>query len=494
MAITRTLGGALAALALGMTTAVTPQAPARAERTTSQVRPLTWAECGDGMECAKLTVPIDWKRPGGRKTLVDLARMRASDPARRLGSLVVNTGGGATIQSVRSMPAVVSELTTWFDVVLIDPRGMGDRGSSSLVECATPPPDLTGLILRPGKEGWRAHARANAAYDASCREAAGAAYAGLTSWQVAHDLEALRRALGEQRLRYLGNSYGTVYGQAYLELFPATVGRMVLDGVADHTRTSLERWLLDNALTEERQLGRFRDWCAAGCALGERDAIGVFDELLVRARRAPLPAGGGMVGEREFLVAVREGLAPPRWPALAVALREAADGDATGLARLLPRPFDGPGYTSGAMLCHDFMPRVPGYRDFLAVESRLRAAAPRIGWIQGRYQLARCLGMGKGPSYPPHPLRVEGVPPVLISIGDTDDNTPNLAAEHMAAQLPGARVVRHGDGHAAYLMQGASGLGVTCLRRHVHDYLTAGALPPPGARCPGDLVARIPRG
>jgi pimeloyl-ACP methyl ester carboxylesterase len=392
------------------------------------------------------------------------------------------------------MPAVVSELATWFDVVLIDPRGMGDRDSASLVECATPPPGLTGLILRPGERDWRAHARANAAYDASCREAAGAAYAGLTSWQVAHDLEALRAALGEPKLRYLGNSYGTVYGQAYLELFPARAGRMVLDGVADHTRASLERWLLDNALTEERQLGRFRDWCEAGCALGGDDAIEVFDDLLARARRAPLPAGGLTVDERAFLVAVRAGLTPPVWPALAAALREAADGDATALARLLPPAPEGPGYTSGPLLCHDFMPRVPGYRDFLAIETRLRAAAPRIGWIQGRYQIARCLGMGEGPSYPPHPLRAKGVPPVLISIGDTDDNTPNLAAEHMAAQLPGARVVRHGDGHAAYLMQSASGLGATCLRRYVHDYLTAGTLPPDGARCPGDLVARIPRG
>ena len=130
---------------------------------------------------------------------------------------------------------------------------MGDRGSASLVRCEAPPPGLTGLILRPGKKDWHAHARANAAYDASCREAMGAAYAGLTSWQVAHDLEALRAALGEPKLRYFGNSYGTVYGQAYLESFPTKVGRMVLDGVADHTRASLERWLLDNALTEERR-------------------------------------------------------------------------------------------------------------------------------------------------------------------------------------------------------------------------------------------------
>lgn len=485
---------ALAGLVLGTALAATLQAPATAlQAPPAAPQTLKWAECGDGMECAKLTVPIDWKRPNGKKTRVDLARMPARDPARKLGSLVVNTGGGGTIQPVRSTPAVVSELTTWFDVVLIDPRGMGDKGSPTLVECEKQPPGLGGLILAPDEAGWRAHAKAIAAYDASCRKAMGAAYAGLTSWQVAHDIEALRVALGEPKLRYFGNSYGTVYAQAYMELFPAKVGRMVLDGAPDHTRPSLERWLMDYARTEEQQLERFRDWCQAGCALGDDDAIEMFDELRARA---PLPAGERTVSEQEFLLSVKNALAPPVWPRLAAALRKAADGDASGLLALGPEkiPADEPGYPHGVMLCHDFMPDVPGYREFLAIESRLRAAAPRIGWIHGRFQLARCVGMSKGPAYPPHPLRAGGVPPVLIAIGDTDDNTPHLAAEHMAAQVPGARVVRHGDGHAAYLMQSASGLGKTCLRQYVHDYLTAGTLPPAGARCPGDLVARIPRG
>ena len=156
---------ALAVLLLGATISVTPTAQAQVVR---QAPALRWAACGDGMECAKLTVPIDWKQPDGPKTQVDLARLPARDPARKLGSLVVNTGGGATIQLVRSSP-VVSELTTWFDVVLIDPRGQGDRGSASAVACPTARPPLDRLILHPGEQGWQAHARDNAAHDASCR-------------------------------------------------------------------------------------------------------------------------------------------------------------------------------------------------------------------------------------------------------------------------------------------------------------------------------------
>lgn len=84
----RTIGPltrALTALALAATTAAAPSPPAQA---------LTWRDCGDGMECAKLDVPVDWNRPDGPRTEVDLARMAARDPARRLGSLVVNEPRG----------------------------------------------------------------------------------------------------------------------------------------------------------------------------------------------------------------------------------------------------------------------------------------------------------------------------------------------------------------------------------------------------------------
>jgi pimeloyl-ACP methyl ester carboxylesterase len=40
----------------------------------------------------------------------------------------------------------------------------------------------------------------------------------------------IRQAGGARRLNYLGLSYGTGLGAVYANLFPATVGHMVLDG------------------------------------------------------------------------------------------------------------------------------------------------------------------------------------------------------------------------------------------------------------------------
>ncbi|MFC4007488.1 alpha/beta hydrolase [Nonomuraea purpurea] len=455
-------------------------------------RVLAWRDCGDGLRCAKLSVPVDWARPRAGRTEIDLALMPAQNPGQNLGPLVVNTGHGPTIQAVRARPDTVSELTRWFDVVLIEPRGLGDRGSEAAVRCSVPPPDALRLQLTPGRDAWRAYARDNAAYARSCRIAAGPRHAGLTSWQVAHDLDALRIALGDKRLRYFGNAYGAVYGQAYLELFPRRVERMYLEGVPDHTQTSLGRRMIAQARAVERQLYAFRDWCRGlmGCALDGGDAVSVLDDLL---ERAPLPAAPGRtVDARRLVAAVIAGLAPQRWPELVRAMSAAWEGDASALAALAAaaEPL-APATASRSMLCHDFMPELPGYRRFLAMEARLRALAPRVGWLTGRYEIARCLGVVRGqggPSWPPGPLRTSVRRPVLIGIGRLDIQSPVSGAAKVAALIPRAAVLRHGDGHGAYLLQGAKRLRATCLRTRVHGYLVNGALPEKGTSCPSELT------
>ncbi|PRX62755.1 TAP-like protein [Nonomuraea fuscirosea] len=625
---------------------------------------VVWRGCGDGLECAKLAVPVDWAAPRGPRTEVDVARMPARDPARSLGPLVVNVGEGSTLQSVRARPDAVSELARWFDVVFVEGRGIGDRGSAAMVRCSVPPPDPRRIQLAPGPAAWRAYARDNAAYDRSCRLAAGPAYAGLTSWQVAHDLDALRAALGQHRLRYFGNAYGAVYGRAYAELFPRRVGRMYLEGLPDHPGTGLGRRLIAHARAAERRLSAFSDWCAnqPGCPLADDDAVAVLDDLLERAPSAANPSGrlgkagpghgAGVVSGYQVVAAVLAGLTPERWPELARALSAAEAGDLSALAAMasVTRPAE-PGTVARSTWCHDFMPVVPGYRRFLAMESRLRAVAPRVGWLTGRHEIARCLGLRPLPPRPPHaatpvgesaggpgddtgddgsvvpvtaaggggsvgqvarggegsvpllaragsegdvvpvipgsespvvpgamagaespvsPVAAEGggsvvgvprggdgfvprvamaggegaVPPVaaagvegsvvwmapggggfvlplemaggegsvlpgtmaggedsmvsvaaggrssvLVGIGRLDAGNPPAAAARAARRIPGARVLWHGDGQDAYLLQGAGKLRAACLRARVHDYLVNGVLPRPRTLCPGELTA-----
>ncbi|MCE7002345.1 alpha/beta fold hydrolase [Kibdelosporangium philippinense] len=379
---------------------------------------LAWTACSDEVQCATLTVPVDWRAPEGPITAVNLVRLPATGD--RLGSVVVNLGAGnGTNAMLARVPPALRELAGRFDIVVFDPPGLGRADNGTLIRCA-PGPSVYGLVIDPSEAGWAAQSGANAAYDKSCREAAGHTYTHLTSWQIAHDLEALRAALGEDRLRYLGNSYGTSYGQAYADLFGPWVERMYLDGVADHTQPDLTAWLTDHARTQEEQLRRFSDWCAASttCALHGIDPLAVWDKVADDSRAH---------------IGVLIGLTPPRWPDLAAGLAAARDGDFSRFPKdLPPEPV---GSVQPALLCHDFMPAMPEYREFLAIERRLREAAPRVGWLAGRMQLGRCVGVTDDPAYPPAPIKPRGLGPVLIGIGELDNNTPHLAAHRVVEQL-----------------------------------------------------------
>lgn len=486
---------ALAVSALTLLATTTPTAQAQAAPPQ-----LSWTNCGQGAQCATLRVPADWRRPHGATTTVDVARIPARDPARRTGTLIGNLGSGNSTGIALQVPPIIEpairKLTERLDLVLIDPRALGRTPGSTRFDCAATPGPYNGLVVAKNEADWQAHAAAGAKYLDSCRQQMGELFGGLNSWQATHDLEALRIALGEQRLRYFGNSYGTVIGQTYAALFPDRVQRMYLDGVADHTQRRLEDWLRNYALAQERHFGHFRDWCAQrqGCYLHGQDALAVWDELVARATRAPLPApslGPGKTVDLHHLYAgALVGVRPPTFPVLAKAMALARDGDA-GMF-LTDLTYDGdlnanPGKSAHSLtLCNDFIPDPPGYQEFTAIERRLKQLAPRFGWLEGRFEVARCLGISGGAAFPPQPLRIRELAPVLVGIGELDNNTNNIGAAHVATQLPGARTLWHGDGHAAFL------LGNTCLREHVAGYLTDGLLPPPGARCPGELMAKVP--
>ncbi|MGR6918674.1 alpha/beta fold hydrolase [[Actinomadura] parvosata] len=460
----------------------------------AQVHDLVWKDCGDGLRCADLVVPVDWADPGGPSTSVHVAKLPTTGKSAK--PLIVNFGGPGTSTAMlrrkgdpdapAELPRLLDELQRSFDVIAIDPRGMSEPASGKKVSCAEPESSIYGLLLAKAKQDWDAHAATNAAHQASCRIMAKSTWGGMTAWNVAHDIDALRAALGQDTIIYAGNSYGTVYAQAYLELFPQRVGRMYFDGTADHTQPDFEAWLRDYAVTQERHLTLFRDWCArrTDCALHGRDAGRAWDELVARVRRAPLPASSGRtVSEGQLYAGGIKGMNPARWPQLATALRKALDGDAGDFLEEL-RPDEGGTSISQDALCNDFMPKLPTYEEFQGIEARLREIAPRFGWLEGRFELGRCWGRNGGASWAPHPLRVKDTPPILFAIGELDNNTNHLGQAHVAEQIPSARVLRHGDGHASWA-------GNTCLRRHVFTYLSTGALPAPGTRCPAERIQKV---
>jgi len=53
---------------------------------------ISWAACGTQLECARVSVPLDWTHQGGRTITLSVIRHLASHPGQRIGSLFVNPG------------------------------------------------------------------------------------------------------------------------------------------------------------------------------------------------------------------------------------------------------------------------------------------------------------------------------------------------------------------------------------------------------------------
>ena len=162
---------------------------------------------------------------------------------------------------------------------------------------------------------------------------------------VARDMDRIRAALGERRLNFLGFSYGSHLGTTYAELFPGRIRTMALDGILDHS-LSLDDLLVSSAGPFERVFGRFATWCrrTAECPLAGRDARQVYDRVIARAERRPLPATAApsrrAVHESEIHRVMLSRLgSPEEWPTLAAAIANAANGDGSAVPG-----FGGSGY------------------------------------------------------------------------------------------------------------------------------------------------------
>jgi hypothetical protein len=100
---------------------------------------LHWTTCRKTAQCATAELPLNYTDPHGATIQVALLRIRAKDPRDRLGTLFVNPGGPG--DSARDLafsagqpPSLPASILDRFDVVGVDPRGVG--GGSRGAECA----------------------------------------------------------------------------------------------------------------------------------------------------------------------------------------------------------------------------------------------------------------------------------------------------------------------------------------------------------------------
>jgi pimeloyl-ACP methyl ester carboxylesterase len=324
--------------------AVAPPGATAAGGVTTKLR---WRACGEGFQCATARVPRNYARPGGPALRLRVTRKRATSPARRLGSLFVNFGGpgDATAETLRAGGlSAFRSLNDRFDIVGFDPRG---TGGTDAIDCRANL-ELVGPSAQPFPRPSTLDAAAliarNQAYISRCLALNPRILPFVTTANTARDMDRIRRALGEDRIAFFGFSYGTFLGTTYETLFPAHVGRFVLDGAVapDEYLNDPIRSVRDQTRAFEVALGRFLRACAAhqsACGgFGGGRPRAAFDGLVESMNASPLPSRGrdARTADGDDLLAGSTAAltAKQGWPFLAEALRQAARGDGTGVRRL----------------------------------------------------------------------------------------------------------------------------------------------------------------
>jgi pimeloyl-ACP methyl ester carboxylesterase len=464
----------VAVLAVGVSLVVTAPGVAVAQR--SQIR---WHVCGKpyprSVQCGEIAVPLDYRHPRGAKIRVAFDRLRAKDRAHRLGSLIINPGGpggaGSEVVAVEAKAPGLwhPQLRRRFDLIGMDPRGVG---RSTPVRCSPKVFNRQVSMFPQSAAEFGRLARYSRDLGRSCRKRTGALLGHVDTRSVVRDMEALRRALGEGRLNFLGLSYGAEIGALYAERYPRRIRAMALDGVLDHS-VSAAAVVDANTAGYEDSLGRFAAWCAqtTECALHGRDVVALFDGLVQRANQSPIPASqcraGGcrspVTGQDILLNAYNlllfkspvPAFGEPGWNGLAQALAAAEAGDASAFATpLLDTPQNGM-FAGLAVDCLDYGPLVRGYGDMVSAMSRARTLAPHTqGAAEAWPALVGCMRWPVRPVNPPRPLRVRGAPPILLVNATHDPSTPYGGAQNVARQIPrSVLLTRDGDGHTSSLLQ-----------------------------------------
>ena len=223
---------------------------------------MTWKSCKKGkngdLRCAQVKVPLDYTKPKGKTITIAMAKMPATGK-KPMGTLFVNPGGpGASgiDMAGRANTYFSDGIREKYDIVGFDPRGVGE---STAVQCYDD--DDLGKFLDSSfdlsdPEQAKKEQVALKAFAKACEEKSGELLPFVGTESAARDMDVMRQLVGDPKFNYVGFSYGTSLGGQYAELFPKNVGRMILDGAVDVTRSGAQH-AYDQTLGFETVLKRY---------------------------------------------------------------------------------------------------------------------------------------------------------------------------------------------------------------------------------------------
>ena len=465
--------------------ACTQNNPASHASPSVQAGKLAWTDCGDGFQCAKLIVPLDYAHPSAGTIGIALNRKPAIDKANRIGSLLLNPGGpGASgVTFLHDTIDQFKNLNQRFDLIGFDPRGVG---ASSGITCLDPVQEesffeLDGVLDDPQEK--QASIDATKTYDAGCQQRSGRVLPFVDTVSAAKDMDLIREALGDAKMNYLGFSYGTFLGQTYAHLYPTHVRAMALDGVVDPSLSANDE-LLIYVKGFESNLQVFLSNCRAHktaapkCAFAQGIDPGTrLMDLMQRLDAKAIPVGGRNLTNAMAVTGVQAALFDQAsWPFLDQALTLADRGDGSLLmeaAQLLIQA--DPSDQNWAVTCLD-RPVPTDIAAYDALGPAFLKASPFFG-PAFQYSNLVCAYWPVKATGQPGPLSADGAPPILLIGGTNDPATPYESAQAVNKQLAGSVLLtRTGNGHTSYQSS-------PCSAAATDAYLIDLTLPAPGTTC-----------
>lgn len=493
--------GRMIAAVCVLTAALSPPALAAPASTSTT----SWGTCADVIKdasrvptarCTTVSVPVDYAKPAGAQAQLAVIKVPAS--GRRIGVLLVNPGGpgASAVDTVADMGASLagSPILEQFDLVGVDPRGVGH--STPQLRCRTdaqfdayraqPMTDYSPAGVAQIEGVLRDFAD-------QCLTALGAEYlANVGTAAAVRDMDAVREALGEAQINFLGFSYGTELGATYASRYPDRVRAMVLDGAVDPSLDPITE-SVNQMAGFQRAFDRYAADCMtdADCPLGTDPAQAVaryhqlIDPLATRPAATSDPRG---LSYQDAFTGTVSGLYSPRyWPYITSGLLGLARGTDPIDLLLLADDYqqrDRNGHYSNrqdaftAIRCVDSVyPTDPAA--WADADRRIRAAAPfsSYGQFTGYAPRNTCALW----PVPPTPVVGAATPPgpgkVVVVSTTGDPATPYQAGVDLARQLGAPLVTFEGSQHTVVFN------GDQCIDTTVVDYLTGLVPPAPGLRC-----------
>ena len=459
-------------------------------------QPVTWGACTDddpdgdlaqiaGLQCARITAPLDYRDPAGPAISVALSRIAASRSDRRRGVLLSNPGGpggpGLDMPGLLRdvLPAKVHEQ---YDLIGMDPRGTG-RSSPLQCHLSGNQSYFTDTLAYPYDPATFKDiaARSRDAAD-TCARNIGPRMAHFTTANTARDMDLIRAVLGEKKLSYVGVSYGTYLGGVYATLFPERTDRIVLDSSLPPDWDGSYRLLSKAAPAAMR---RWATWTAAhddryhlGSTAAEvtRTFFGMIRSLEQRPLEGLDPGQarwqlrGAMYDLKEgaeYVVNLRENMRTS----------EPATGGGSDFPSDPPTEADDAfGSLHMAVTCGEVGRWSPNVEQYRREAESARKKEPLIGDLVTNVNA--CAFWAHRSAEPA--VTVHSPAGALIVQNEWDPNTPLAGAQRMHHALPASRLltVVNGQGHAILHRKPGA-----CVVDQIGAYLSSGRLPAKDATC-----------